>query len=78
MKNLSDAEFHPVIEDFIADFVDGEMGAVEKKAFEELLVFDDSLREFVFAARNGKALLNRYRRSKNYQKFMERISKSAS
>lgn len=75
MKSILDAEFHPVIEDFISEYVDGEMGAVERNAFEELMVFDDGIREFTFAARTGKQLLSRYRRSENGRKLIKRLQK---
>ncbi|WP_409028919.1 hypothetical protein [Gracilimonas sediminicola] len=55
MDNFLDKEYHPVIEDFITDYVDGEMGSVERATFEEVLVHDDDLRELAFSAKEGKS-----------------------
>ena len=73
MKSILDAEFHPVIEEFISQYVDDEMGAVEREAFEELLVTDDGIRDFAFAAKKGKAILQLCRKMKDYDGLMTRM-----
>ncbi len=60
-----DKEYHPVVEDFIADYVDDNLGSVERETFEEVLVHDNDLRELAFSAKEGKSLLERYRAYKN-------------
>ncbi|SMO36038.1 hypothetical protein [Gracilimonas mengyeensis] len=54
-------EYHPVIEDYITDYVDENLSSVERETFEEVLVHDDDLRELAFSAKEGKKLLEQYR-----------------
>jgi hemerythrin-like domain-containing protein len=76
MKNFIDKEYHPVIENFITDYVDDEMDAVEQKSFEEVLVHDDDLRELAFSAKEGKRLMSQFRKVKAKDDFIERLKKS--
>lgn len=69
-------EYHPVIEDFIASYVDDEMGLVERESFEEVLVHDDDLRELAFSARAGKRLLEQLWEIKAPDGFIERLKAS--
>ncbi|MBO6586303.1 MAG: hypothetical protein JJ953_09385 [Gracilimonas sp.] len=78
MDNFLDKEYHPVIEDFITDYVDGEMGSVERATFEEVLVHDDDLRELAFSAKEGKKLLSQFREVKAGDGFMEKLIKKIS
>ena len=78
MNNFLDKEYHPVIEDFIVDFVDDEMGSVERASFEEVLVHDDDLRELAFSAKEGKKLLSQFREVKAGDDFMEKLMKKIS
>ena len=56
MKFL-DKEYHPVIENYIADYAEDNLELVERDTFEEVLVHDDDLRELAFSAKEGKRLL---------------------
>ncbi|MCP9292630.1 MULTISPECIES: hypothetical protein [Gracilimonas] len=78
MDNFLDKEYHPVIEDFITDYVDDEMGSVERATFEEVLVHDDDLRELAFSAKEGKKLLSQFREVKAGEDFMEKLMKKIS
>ena len=78
MDNFLDKEYHPVIEDFITDYVDGEMGSVERATFEEVLVHDDDLRELAFSAKEGKKLLSQFMEVKAGDDFMEKLMKKIS
>ncbi len=60
MKNFIEKEYHPVIEDYISDYVDEKLELAERDAFEEVLVQDDDLRELAFSAKEGKKLLEGY------------------
>lgn len=60
-NNFLNKEYHPVVEEFLADYVDDNLGSVERETFEEVLVHDDDLRELAFSAKEGKFLLERYR-----------------
>lgn len=51
-------EYHPVIEEYILDYVDEELTATERDAFEEVLVSDDDLRNLAFSAKDGKKLVS--------------------
>ncbi|MAL16516.1 MAG: hypothetical protein CL670_09925 [Balneola sp.] len=75
MKNFIDKEYHPVIEDFISDYVDENMGSVERETFEEVLVHDDDLRELAFSAKEGKRLMAQFREIKAKKDFTERLLK---
>ncbi len=57
MKNFTDKEYHPVIEDYITDYVDDTLETGERDAFEEVLVHDDDLRELAYSAKEGKRLI---------------------
>ncbi|MCH2451368.1 MAG: hypothetical protein MK198_14675 [Gracilimonas sp.] len=78
MHNLLDKEYHPVIEDFITDYVDDEMSSVERATFEEVLVHDDELRELAFSAKEGKNLLQRFQHIKAKEDFIDRMLNSIS
>jgi len=58
MKNFLDKEYHPVIENYVIEYVDDNLDRVEKSTFEEVLVQDDDLRELTFSASEGKKLLD--------------------
>lgn len=74
MKNFLDNEYHPVIEDYISDYVDDRLDLVEKNTFEEVLVHDDDLRELTFFAKEGKKLLDQFRNFKAKEGFLERLN----
>ena len=74
MKNYLDKEYHPVIEDYISDYVEDRLDTVEKNTFEEVLVHDDDLRDLTFSAKEGKKLLDQYREIKARDWFMERLN----
>lgn len=61
MSRFLEKEYHPVIEDYIADYCEENLSLVEREAFEEVLVQDDELRELAYSARAGKQLLNIYK-----------------
>ncbi len=50
-------EYHPVIEEYVVDYVDEKLTATERDAFEEVLVSDDDLRILAFSAKDGQRLL---------------------
>lgn len=60
-RNFLDKEYHPVIESYISDYADDELGSVERETFEEVLVHDDDLRELALSAKKGKKLMDQYR-----------------
>lgn len=74
MKNYLDKEYHPVIEDYISDYVEDRLDTVEKNTFEEVLVHDDDLRDLTFSAKEGKKLLGQYREIKAKEGFIERLN----
>jgi hypothetical protein len=76
MHNFLDKEYHPVIEDFIASYVDDNMGSVERESFEEVLVHDDGLRELAFSANEGKKLLDQFQSIKAKEGFIKRLKDS--
>lgn len=51
-------EYHPIIEEYVVDYVDEKLTATERDAFEEVLVSDDDLRELAFSAKDGKRLVS--------------------
>ena len=57
MKNFYDKEYHPVVEEYITDYVDENLEPGERAAFEEVLVHDDDLRELAFSAKEGRRLI---------------------
>jgi hypothetical protein len=76
MNRFLDKEYHPVIEDFILDYVDDCMGSVERDSFEEVLVHDDDLRELAFSAKEGKKLLDQFHSIKAKEGFIKRLKDS--
>ncbi len=66
-------EYHPVIEDYIADYAEDNLELVERDTFEEVLVHDDDLRELAFSAKEGKKLLSQLREIKAREGFEERL-----
>ena len=78
MKNLLDNEYHPVIENYVLNYVDESLDSVEKVTFEEVLVHDDALRELTFAAKEGKKLMDEFREIKANKDFIERLMASIS
>ncbi|HKK24678.1 MAG TPA: hypothetical protein VJ941_03570 [Gracilimonas sp.] len=73
MKNFLDKEYHPVIENYVIEYVDDNLDRVEKSTFEEVLVQDDDLRELTFSASEGKKLLDQYRKIKAKEGFLDRL-----
>ncbi|MBO6524104.1 MAG: hypothetical protein JJ971_09770 [Balneolaceae bacterium] len=69
MKNFTDKEYHPVIEEYIIDYTDDTLETGERDAFEEVLVHDDDLRELAFSAKEGKKLLQQLGFMKASDKF---------
>jgi anti-sigma factor RsiW len=69
MKNFIEKEYHPVIENYITDYVDDTLETGERDAFEEVLVHDDDLRELAFSAKEGKRLIQQLGFVKADQKF---------
>ncbi|MEX0722836.1 MAG: hypothetical protein WD357_03835 [Gracilimonas sp.] len=78
MDNLLDKEYHPIIEDYIVNYVDDTLDAIEKNTFEEVLVHDDDLRELTFAAKEGKKLLEQFQEVKAKDEFIDRLMKTIS
>ena len=58
MSDFLEKEYHPVIEEFITDYIDDNLTATERDAFTEVLVSHDDLRELAFSAKDGKRLMN--------------------
>lgn len=73
MKNFIDKEYHPIIEEYITDYVDDILVNGERAAFEEMLVHNDDLRELAFSAKEGKKLLQQLRIAKAHESFCEEI-----
>ncbi|MEP2446097.1 hypothetical protein A8B79_13050 [Balneola sp. EhC07] len=73
MKFL-DKEYHPVIENYIADYAEDNLELVERDTFEEVLVHDDDLRELAFSAKEGKKLLSMLQEVKAKEGFLERLN----
>ena len=61
MSDFLEKEYHPVIEEYITDYIDNNLTATERDAFTEVLVSDDDLRELTFSAKDGKRLMNMLR-----------------
>ena len=74
MKFL-DKEYHPVIENYIADYAEDNLELVERDTFEEVLVHDDDLRELAFSAKEGKRLLGMLKQVRAKEGFMDRLNK---
>lgn len=55
--DFMEKEYHPVIEEYVVDYVDEKLTATERDAFEEVLVSDDDLRKLAFSAKDGQRLL---------------------
>lgn len=73
MKKFLDKEYHPVIENYVIEYVDDNLDRVEKSTFEAVLVQDDDLRELTFSASEGKKLLDQYRKIKAKEGFLDRL-----
>tara|TARA_R110000868_G_scaffold37111_5_gene131404 strand:- start:33894 stop:34139 length:246 start_codon:yes stop_codon:yes gene_type:complete len=73
MKNFTDKEFHPVIEEYITDYVDDILENGERAAFEEVLVHNDDLRELAFSAKEGKKLIQQLVFIKADEAFKKRM-----
>jgi len=73
MKFL-DKEYHPVIENYIADYSEDNLELVERETFEEVLVHDDDLRELAFSAKEGKRLLSMLGKVKAKDGFIDRLN----
>ena len=73
MKNFTDKEYHPVIENYIADYTDNTLETGERDAFEEVLVHDDDLRELAFSAKEGKKLIQQLGFVKADEKFRKKL-----
>lgn len=58
MKSYLDSEFHPAIEEYVCDYCDEILSQQERNIFEEVLVSDDELRSYTFAAEQGRRHLN--------------------
>lgn len=72
--NFLDKEYHPVIENYIADYAEDNLELVERDTFEEVLVHDDDLRELAFSAKEGRRLLGMLREVKAKEGFLERLN----
>ncbi|WP_018126214.1 hypothetical protein [Balneola vulgaris] len=72
MKFL-EKEYHPVIENYISDYVDEQLDLVERDTFEEVLVHDDDLRELAFSAKEGKKLMSLLKQYKAQEGFEDRL-----
>lgn len=75
MKNLSEKEYHPVIENYISDYIDETLENSERDAFEEVLVYDDDLRELAFSAKEGKKLIQSIAFVSATEDFKKRLAK---
>ncbi|MEQ9308922.1 MAG: hypothetical protein RLN90_05660 [Balneolaceae bacterium] len=80
MKNFIEKEYHPIIEDYITNYVDENLDTGERDAFEEVLVHDDDLRELAFSAKEGKKLLQQLvfiKAEDEFKKMLKRTLKRA-
>jgi len=75
MKNFIEKEYHPIIEEYITDYVDNTLESGERDAFEEVLVHDDDLRELAFSAKEGKRLLQSIAFVSATEDFKKRLAK---
>ena len=73
MKFLN-KEYHPVKENYIADYAEDNLELVERDTFEEGLVHDDDLRELAFSAKEGKRLLSMLQEVKAKDGFLDRLN----
>jgi hypothetical protein len=55
--DFMEKEYHPIIEEYVVDYVDEKLTATERDAFEEVLVSDDDLRKLAFSAKDGRKLM---------------------
>jgi hypothetical protein len=69
-----DKEYHPVIENYLTDYIEDNLELVERDAFKEVLVHDDDLRELAFSAKEGKRLLGMVKKIEAKEGFMERLN----
>lgn len=76
MKNFTEKEYHPIIEEYITDYVDETLESGERDAFEEVLVHDDDLRELAFSAKEGKKLIQQLMFVKADEAFKKRLFES--
>lgn len=76
MKNFTYKEYHPIIENYITDYVDDTLETGERDAFEEVLVHDDDLRELAFSAKEGKRLIQQLGFVKADEAFKQRLMES--
>lgn len=58
-------EFHPVIEGYVADYVDGTLSGEELFAFQELLIKDADLKRYVESVKIGKYFMEQLREGLN-------------
>ncbi len=56
--DFMEKEYHPIIEEYVVDYVDEKLTATERDAFEEVLVSDDDLRELAFSSKDGRRLMD--------------------
>lgn len=76
MKHSADKEYHPVIENYISEYAEDNLDAIEKAAFEEVMVYDDDIRELATGSKEGKRMMDQLRKSmkvKARDKFLERL-----
>lgn len=73
MKNFIDKEYHPIIEEYITDYVDEALENGERAAFEEMLVHSDDLRELAFSAKEGRELIQQLGFVKASEDFKKRM-----
>ena len=52
-----DKEYHPIIEEYIVDYVDEKLTATERDTFGEVLVSDNDLRELAYSVKDGHRLM---------------------
>lgn len=73
--NYLEREYHPIIEDYVADYVEDNLDKVERVAFEEVLVQEDDLRELAFSAKEGRRLLQMLHKEKAIEGLLNRLQK---
>lgn len=62
---MDQKEFHPVIEEYVTDYVDGTLCGDELFAFQELLMKDADLQRYVESVKIGKCFMEQLRESGN-------------
>jgi len=73
--NYLEKEYHPIIEDYVAEYVEDNLDKVERDAFEEVLVQDDDLRELAFSAKEGRKYLQMLQKEKATEGLLNRLHK---